>query len=234
MVFGEATQSDSLSRGIHSLRRMSRTRSCRLSAMLTFVVAGACSGPLPLKAEAERDPAELNVSEAVAEFVNGATAPALAMLIRSSRDLALQDGARPLPKHVRRAMQPYFESELLDEVRWTTSSARPGIDTLLAGSLEYEGAVTLDHVIVFFDDAGAQNPELWVHELNHVRQYRQLGVDGFARAYVARWHHMERQAEARSNQLIARFLRARADRSPGQDRHAGLAHQSHPVAARPT
>jgi hypothetical protein len=50
--------------------------------------------------------------------------------------------------------------------------------------METRGAITLDDVIVFKDDNWASNVEAWAHELEHVRQYDILSVDGFAQAYL--------------------------------------------------
>lgn len=136
-------------------------------------------------------------------MVNAVSAPALAAMIRASRDQALEDGARPLPPGLRRALRGHFSEELLAEVRWTTSKARPGVDTLLAGFLDYDGAVTLDHVIVFFNDEAASDFRLWLHELQHVKQYREEGVEGFARAYVSGWRELERTTELRSAAAFA-------------------------------
>ena len=135
-------------------------------------------------------------------------APVLAAAIRASRDGALADGARPLPPAVRKASRDFFAPDLLDSVRWTVSNARPGVDTLLAGALEYDGAVTLGNVIVFFNEKAAHDRKLWLHELDHVRQYRSLGIDGFARAYLRSWIEIEKRTHQRSGEMLARVERS--------------------------
>jgi hypothetical protein len=193
--------------GFPELRVPLRSGIQKAFALLLLLLV-ACSGPQSDRslhgAAATQDP-----SVAVTRWMNDLTAPALAEVIRTSRDAALEEPTRPILPGVRKAMLPFFEEQLLDDVRWTVSSARPGVDTLLAGALEYEGAVTLGNVIVFFDEASARNPKLWIHELHHVRQYRELGIDQFATLYVGRWREIEAKVEADTNHVLAQLERKR-------------------------
>lgn len=175
-------------------------------AFASVMATLSCSGP-PSTEPADSRRAHQSTFGRLAEAVNGASAPALAVLIRASRDQALRDGARSMPPDLRKKMLPYFDEALLDNVRWTTSSARPGIDTLLAGVLEYDGAVTLDNVIVFFNDAAASDETLWIHELHHVRHYRSSGIEAFARAYVSGWRVIEQRVQAKSQVVLTKLAR---------------------------
>ena len=67
-------------------------------------------------------------------------------------------------------------------------------------------AITLVDVVVFAEafDATA-NAELWVHELWHVQQFAQWGVDDFSLRYARDYRRVEAEAEA----AAARFLAAR-------------------------
>lgn len=161
----------------------------------------------------------------LSEIVTDVGAPALAAIIRSSRDQALSDEATPIPPRKRKLFQNFFEPELLKDVRWTVSSARPGIDTLLAGSLEYDGAVTLDHVIIFFNEAAADDTELWLHELEHVRQYREKGVEGFARAYFGQWQQIEKRTHERSVAMLKYLEKMRSAKT----RKLAIVSQAAPV-----
>ena len=103
------------------------------------------------------------------------------------------DGScRPLrPQHMER-MAPYFPAVDLERVRFRNIyPARVANPAFYAG-LQAVGftclpdfgcrkAVTFDHVIVTHEPF---TPVLLFHELVHVVQYRLLGVEGFARAYV--------------------------------------------------
>lgn len=104
-------------------------------------------------------------------------------LIRHSADEARR-AAKPMPRAIRERLTPYFPPEVLDEAVWTTrSDSRVTLDSLLllnGGVL----AVTLDQVIVFRGEASAADVALWAHELVHIAQYRNMGVAGFATAYL--------------------------------------------------
>ena len=61
--------------------------------------------------------------------------------------------------------------------------------------LGYAPAITLDHVVVFESRAVAVNdPSLWVHELKHVMQYRDWGIEEFAARYLEDYAAVEREA----------------------------------------
>jgi hypothetical protein len=107
----------------------------------------------------------------------------VALWIRSSRAAALAAGVSPIPKNIRDQLDHLFPASILDKVRYKTGGG-------FLGSLQYfreqlgGGAITLDDVIVFVAPGRETEAKLWAHELEHVRQYDQLGVDGFAQAYV--------------------------------------------------
>lgn len=92
--------------------------------------------------------------------------------------------AKPMPSSIRERLTPYFPPEVLDEAVWTTrSDSRVTLDSLLLlnGNVV---AVTLDQVIVFRGETSAADAALWAHELVHVAQYRNMGIAGFAAAYL--------------------------------------------------
>ena len=71
-------------------------------------------------------------------------------------------------------------------------------------------AVTLVDVIVFRDAAEARDDvALWAHELKHVEQYRQLGVDQFAARYARDYRALEAPAYQLQGQ-VRQALKARA------------------------
>jgi hypothetical protein len=150
------------------------------------------------------------------------TAPLLAATIRFSKAQAEADDLRAIPAHVAKVLKPYFGEELLGEVRWALPDRRPGLGSLLAGwYFRKGGAVTLGDIVVISDDATADNVWLWAHELTHVQQYRRLGVDGFARAYVADWRGLEEAANLQAaaiTRAIRIQKRCQADASCGMRR----------------
>ncbi len=124
-----------------------------------------------------------------------ALSPLLAHWIESSRDAALAAGVEPLPASVHRALEGYVPEAILDRVRWTVSS---GPETSLQRNLFRFGdapAVTLDYVVVFVDrNDASQDPKLWAHELKHVMQFAEWGVDGFAARYLRDYQAVESEA----------------------------------------
>lgn len=100
--------------------------------------------------------------------------------------------ARPLDADLRRAMSGFFADELLDSVRTLVlTDARienPPFYSMAAAmgfsdlpSFSSMAAITYSDVVVSHEpfDSG-----LLFHELVHVEQYHQLGIDRFAELYV--------------------------------------------------
>jgi hypothetical protein len=110
------------------------------------------------------------------------TAAALGVFIAESRRLALGFGVEPIPTSVRARLAGFVPDELLERVRFTAAD-HPELENYLA--MLGAAAVTLEDVVVFAEQTAAlTNVGLWAHELRHVMQYEQCGVDGFARAYI--------------------------------------------------
>ncbi|MCI0390252.1 MAG: DUF4157 domain-containing protein [Acidobacteria bacterium] len=136
--------------------------------------------------------------------------------IQLSREAAISAGVNPIPDKIRSELSHLFPASILDKVRYKTGSGTIGTLQFFRKEFEGKGAITLVDVIVFVNaDKAANDTKLWAHELEHVRQYDQLGVDGFAQAYVAQTCilpgdsflggydssscHVERQAEKIAN-----------------------------------
>lgn len=148
-----------------------------------------------------------------------AASAALAAAIRFSRDLDGSAGTEPIPPKVREALLPYFPAESLDRVRWTVAGRRASLGSALAGLSHYNGAVTLDNVVVFTNRRAAHLPGLWAHEMTHVRQYESLGLDTFARCYALDWERLEAEARANAVHVAADRATSRWHRSgPGRRR----------------
>jgi hypothetical protein len=120
-------------------------------------------------------------------------APVLAAWIAQSRDDALERGVERIPAQIRGAFSEYMAPELLDSVRWRVE----GQAGLLGWVVFQPGAtraLTLDHVILFATEAEAANAKLWAHELYHVMQFREWGIDGFAERFVKDHRAIEHDA----------------------------------------
>jgi len=134
--------------------------------------------------------------------------PALAQAIRASRNRVRIAGTRPVPPEIVAQLGPHFPSIAFDRVRWTPADGQLNLGTVLTRWYLREGAVVLDDVIVFSSARTAERDRrLWAHELTHVLQYRELGVNGFARTYVVEYAEIERQAERNAQRIMAELVR---------------------------
>ena len=124
-----------------------------------------------------------------------ATAPPLQKAIVSSRDDALAAGVQPIPPAIRQKLQGFVDSRILDVTRYRVGGG--GELSLQVNAFRYGAAdaITLDYVIVFANEEDALNNEVgWVHELTHVRQYQDWGVQGFAIRYIRSHSSVEKEA----------------------------------------
>jgi hypothetical protein len=159
-----------------------------------------------IRALGTRSDAELRLSTNRA--VRQIGGPALARTIRLSRDRARQVGTHPVPPAIASVLAPHFPSIDFDQVRWQAASGRPDLGTALTHWYMREGAVVLDDVIVFTSARTTSDLRLWAHELTHVLQYRELGVDGFARVYITGYADLENQAERNAQRIMAELREA--------------------------
>lgn len=130
--------------------------------------------------------------------------------IVQSRHRLLASGVEPIPLHIRAQLEPYFDFAVLDSVRFKVGDP---VELNMAHTLMQNpdvSAVTLIDVIVFRDAAEARDDvALWAHELKHVEQYRQLGVDQFAARYARDYRALEAPAYQLQGQ-VRQSLKARA------------------------
>ena len=148
---------------------------------------------------------------------NEAAAAALAQAIRSSRASARRGGTESIPDGIREALQDYFPQEVLEEVRWSFPNRDLDLGSLVAWYKAEGGAVTLQDTIVYAGRSGLESEYLWAHELTHVMQYRELGLNDFARLYATHPELLERQARKNGNRIVA-DLRARRAAAPAAAR----------------
>lgn len=118
---------------------------------------------------------------------------ALAALIKELRDDAVARGVNAAPAEIHAALSGYVPSDVLASVRWRidSSGSLAGMSLFRGGAIR---AVTLDNVIVFANADEAANLKLWAHEIYHVMQYREWGVDGFAVRYLEDRRTIEHEA----------------------------------------
>lgn len=129
-------------------------------------------------------------------------AKTFASSLSRSRDAA-RANSLPIPDDIRNALTEYYPAELLETVRYTIGDYTPDG---LAGFAIRNGnaaAVTLIDTVVFSEDHHVENLALWAHEVHHVHQYAEWGLDGFAQRYAFNWNMVEADARARTEDFIA-------------------------------
>jgi len=110
-------------------------------------------------------------------------APALSEWILAERNAAVERGVAPIPPEVREALTGFVADELLDSVRWRVDGHAMSLYPVFF-TMGATPAVTLDYVVIFAAAEHAADPTLWAHEIYHVGQYRDWGIDGFADRYL--------------------------------------------------
>jgi hypothetical protein len=136
------------------------------------------------------------------------TGPVLAQAIRHAEAQASRANPQPIPEEMQEILAPYFDPALLASVRWSVGNGRVDLGTWLTEQYMDEGAVALNRQVLFSSARLNENVWIWAHELGHVEQYRRLGVNGFAAAYIADWQAMEREATDRANAVTAAIRKA--------------------------
>ncbi|MNO75691.1 hypothetical protein D3C76_667480 [compost metagenome] len=149
------------------------------------------------------------------EDLGGIAASALQSWIVESRTAALREGSEPIPADIRKQLEPYFDSKVLDVARFKIGSGDQfNIGNAVMQSPDTE-AVTLVDVIVFrnLNDA-MDNIPLWAHEMTHVQQYQEWGVKEFATRYSHDFNSVEAPAYQMGSR-VAQALRAQSAVSGG-------------------
>ncbi|WP_339498733.1 eCIS core domain-containing protein [Pseudomonas silesiensis] len=124
-------------------------------------------------------------------------APALAMWLTQARAEAASAGTQPIPPHIREQLLRWYDPGVLDAARYKVSdNGQFSAATAMLQNPDV-GAVTLIDIILFRDAQSAeQNIALWAHELKHVQQYQEWGVEGFAQRYTQDFNAVEAPAYA--------------------------------------
>lgn len=124
--------------------------------------------------------------------------------IHQSKSAAYGTGAKTIPASIRQQLRSVFHPELLDRVRWTSSWGNWTTIQTFAFEWNNMAAIVFDDIVVFKNEEDAQNNVgLWAHELEHVKQYRRYGIDGFAQMYIHKETSIESSAEDQANYVCS-------------------------------
>lgn len=124
-------------------------------------------------------------------------APALALWLTQARAEAANANIQPIPPYIREQLLRWYDPSVLDAARYTVSdNGQLSTATAMLQNPDV-GAVTLIDIILFRDAQTAeQDVALWAHELKHVQQYQEWGVEGFAQRYTQDFNAVEAPAYA--------------------------------------
>jgi len=124
-------------------------------------------------------------------------APALAQWLTQARAEAASADIQPIPPHVREQLLRWYDPSVLDAARYKVSdNGQFNAATAMLQNPDV-GAVTLIDIILFRDAQTAeQDIALWAHELKHVQQYQEWGVEVFAQRYTQDFNAVEAPAYA--------------------------------------
>jgi hypothetical protein len=124
-------------------------------------------------------------------------APALALWLTQARAEAASAGTQPIPPRIREQLLRWYAPSVLDAARYKVSdNGQFSAATAMLQNPDV-GAVTLIDIILFRDAQTAeQDITLWAHELKHVQQYQEWGVEGFAQRYTQDFNAVEAPAYA--------------------------------------
>jgi len=120
-------------------------------------------------------------------------APMAVTWVTESRDAAIARGVATIPAEIHEALAGYVPEPILADVRWRVEDDALSLEYKFF-STGYATALTLDNVILFAAADRAADPKLWAHEIFHVMQYSQSGIDGLVARYLEDRSAVERDA----------------------------------------
>ena len=120
--------------------------------------------------------------------------------------------AKPLPEYIKRRVQGYYPDTVLGQARYVVGDFEFSLPNALNYGSEIfkgsENASVMGDVIIFGREPSINDDSdlfWWVHELHHVHQYHDWGIDRFAYFYVNSptengW--IEKQADEKAVQVL--------------------------------
>jgi len=137
----------------------------------------------------------------ISEVSVEASAPVLKNLILASRQDALNAGATPLPPEIIAEFNGFYGPEVLGAF-WRVGQGNEL--SLQANSFRFgdRAAIALDTVLVFRSFGEANSLWLWAHELAHIEQYRNWGIDDFTKRYIRDYDAIEIAASRRADEFM--------------------------------
>lgn len=132
----------------------------------------------------------------------------LAAAVRQAREKHISS-AKPLPDHIKMPLMKFFRQEVLDRAKYSVGNIDITLPNGIGQVQKYMSgkyAVVVDDIIVFNSEPPSffESPFWWAHEVTHVEQYMQWGIEDFALRYVSNYRgNIEGPADARGDQASA-------------------------------
>ena len=132
----------------------------------------------------------------------------LAGAIRAARERHIAS-AKPLPQSVKVALKGCFPQSILSRAKYAVGTVEITLPNFIGKVIKYgDGyAVVVNDIIVFNQEPGNfshNNAFWWIHELTHVQQYNDLGIESFSYSYMK---DLGKSLEKKADANAARILR---------------------------
>ncbi|MGH8007522.1 MAG: eCIS core domain-containing protein [Candidatus Binatia bacterium] len=175
---------------------------------------------------------------AIEGVVRGALNPAgevLATAIRHAQGQA-RHGSQSVPSRIRDVLAGIIPEDLLNEARWNSLDAnRIDLANLTMLHNNDVAAITVGHIIVFDRREYAEtNWKLCAHELYHVLQYRNMGIEAFAHTYILAANDIEKPAYEFADMVAARVAQRQRGQEPNPIQLASVGADAYPENFFPT
>ncbi|MFK3681525.1 DUF4157 domain-containing protein [Pseudomonas sp. NPDC088890] len=143
------------------------------------------------------------------------TSSSLVFALRQARDEANAQGTEPIPLHIRAQLESWYDFAVLDAARFRVGNEQQiSAANALLQNPDVNAVTLIDTIIFRHAEDADDNVALWAHELKHVQQYQQLGVEEFARRYTRNYDELE----APAYKVEAEVAKALRERRSGQAR----------------
>jgi hypothetical protein len=115
--------------------------------------------------------------------------------------------AQPVPNSIKKLLKEFYPAEILDNAKYIVSKFGLILPEAINGTQAFMGnhtfAVTVDDVVVFSIEPDNSDNAIhwWAHEIQHVVQCAQLGIDRFSENYIHDYNGMESNAEEKSGEV---------------------------------
>ncbi|UPG96339.1 eCIS core domain-containing protein [Luteibacter aegosomatissinici] len=148
-----------------------------------------------------------------------AAAP-LAAALQAARDQHYSR-SKPIPDSVKLAFRGLIDESTLGRARYAVGQIEITLPNLIGRSNRFMGAdyaVTVGDTIVFNREPPdvSEEPEWWAHELTHVKQYGDWGIERFAWEYIRDGGNaVEGQARSNASQVASAYESRSSDDGTG-------------------